>query len=150
MQNKKHYHKQMEMLEHGSTTRRLLSNCDTCKTQPYQTFVSTLPTLFCMCCFLYCLFSLLNAGFLPPPPSLGGGRWRVGVVVSISVHRDSFCHIILGLHFLVQPLQWGAVDAEIKVPSDENTELKGSTIKAWSRSVYCHACYAYCKEFLPC
>ena len=32
--------------------------------------------------------------------------------------------------------QWGAVDAEIKVPSDENTELKGSPLKAWSRSAY--------------
>ena len=26
--------------------------------------------------------------------------------------------------------QWGAVDAEIKVPSVENTELKGSPFKA--------------------
>ena len=25
--------------------------------------------------------------------------------------------------------QWGAADAEIKVPSDENTELKGSPLK---------------------
>ena len=25
--------------------------------------------------------------------------------------------------------QWGAADAEIKVPSDENTELKGSPFK---------------------
>ena len=40
--------------------------------------------------------------------------------------------------------QWGAMDAEIKVPSDVNTELKGSPFKTWSRSVYCHACYAYC------
>ena len=47
-------------------------------------------------------------------------------------------------------LQWEAVDAEIKVSSDENTELKGSPFKAWSRSVYCHACYAYCHGFLPC
>ena len=38
---------------------------------------------------------------------------------------------------------WGAADAEIKVPSDENTELKGSSFKAWSRSVCCHACYSY-------
>ena len=29
--------------------------------------------------------------------------------------------------------QWGAADAEIKVPSDENTELKRSPFKAWSR-----------------
>ena len=30
-------------------------------------------------------------------------------------------------------VQWGAADAEIKVPSDENTELKRSLFKAWSR-----------------
>ena len=52
-------------------------------------------------------------------------------------------------HLTTVPVQWGAADAEIKVPSDENTELKGSPFKAWSRSVYCHACYAYCQEFLP-
>ena len=40
--------------------------------------------------------------------------------------------------------QWGAADAEIKVPSGENTELKRSPFKAWSRSVYSHTCYAYC------
>ena len=39
--------------------------------------------------------------------------------------------------------QWGAADAEIKVPSGENTELKRSPFKAWSRSVYSHTCYAY-------
>ena len=46
--------------------------------------------------------------------------------------------------------QWGAADAEIKVPSGENTELKRSPFKAWSRSVYSHTCYAYCQGFLPC
>ena len=46
--------------------------------------------------------------------------------------------------------QWGAVDAEIKVPSGENTELKRSPSIAWSRSAYSHTCYAYCQEFLPC
>ena len=51
---------------------------------------------------------------------------------------------------LAQPYpQWGAADAEIKVPSVENTELKGSPFKAWSRSVYSHTCYAYCQGFLP-
>ena len=47
--------------------------------------------------------------------------------------------------------QWGAVDAEIKVPSGENTELKRSPfkLKAWSRTVYSHTCYAYCQGFLP-
>ena len=46
-------------------------------------------------------------------------------------------------------LQWGAADAEIKVPSNENTELKHSPFKAWSRSVYSHSCYACCQGFLP-
>ena len=39
--------------------------------------------------------------------------------------------------------QWGAADAEIKAPSGENTELKRSPFKVWSRSVYSHTCYAY-------
>ena len=46
--------------------------------------------------------------------------------------------------------QWGAADAEIKVPFGETTELNGSPFKAWSRSVYSHTCYAYCQGFLPC
>ena len=46
--------------------------------------------------------------------------------------------------------QWGAADAEIKVLSGENTELKRYPCKAWSRSVYSHTCYAYCQGFLPC
>ena len=41
--------------------------------------------------------------------------------------------------FLSSP-QWGAADAEIKVPSGENTELKRSPFKAWSKSVYSHTC----------
>ena len=54
------------------------------------------------------------------------------------------------LHCCVHPPQWGAADAEIKVPSGENTELKRSPFHAWSRSVYSHTCYAYCQEFLSC
>ena len=46
--------------------------------------------------------------------------------------------------------QWGAADAEIKVPPGENTELKRSPFQAWSRSVYSHTCNAYCQGFLPC
>ena len=46
--------------------------------------------------------------------------------------------------------QWGAADAEIKVLSGENTELKRYPCKAWSRSVYSHTCYAYCQGLLPC
>ena len=45
--------------------------------------------------------------------------------------------------------QWGAADADIKVPSGENTEFKLSPFKAWSRSVCSHTCYAYCQGFLP-
>ena len=56
------------------------------------------------------------------------------------------CHVVL---VLPSP-QWGAADAEIKVPSGENTELKRSPFQAWSRSVYSHTCYAYCQGFLPC
>ena len=46
--------------------------------------------------------------------------------------------------------QWGAADAEIKVLSGENTELKRSPFKAWSRSDYSRTCCAYCKGFLLC
>ena len=46
--------------------------------------------------------------------------------------------------------QWGAEDAEIKVPSGEITELKRSPFKAWSMSAYSLTCYAYCQKFLPC
>ena len=31
---------------------------------------------------------------------------------------------------------WGAAKSEIEVPSAENTELKGSPFKTWSRSEY--------------
>ena len=49
------------------------------------------------------------------------------------------------------PPQWGVADAEIKVPSAENTELKRSPFKTWSsQSVYSHTCYAYCQGFLLC
>ena len=43
------------------------------------------------------------------------------------------------LNIVQKSLQWGAADAEIKVPSD-STELKRSPFKAWSRSVYGHTC----------
>ena len=59
-----------------------------------------------------------------------------------------YCTIIYFTVFITP--QWGAADAEIKVQYGENTELKLSHFKAWSRSVYSHTCYAYCQEFLPC
>ena len=39
---------------------------------------------------------------------------------------------------------------EIEVQSGENTELKCSPFKAWSRSVYSHTCYTHCQGFLLC
>ena len=65
--------------------------------------------------------------------------------------RTHYSHfkLIGGHHFGPTP-QWGAADAEIKVPSGENTELKGPPFKAWSRSAHSHTCYTYCQGFLPC
>ena len=68
---------------------------------------------------------------------------------------DSFSYVVQNRFQIwklacAEPPQWGAADAEIKVPSGENTDLKQSPFKAWSRSVYRHTCYAHCLEFLPC
>ena len=60
-----------------------------------------------------------------------------------------FC-VTRPLGFHKTALQWGAADAEIKVPSGENAELERSPFKAWSRSVYSHTFHAYCQVFLPC
>ena len=58
--------------------------------------------------------------------------------------------VCLVVHFLHFPPRRGAADAEIKVPSGENTKLTRSPFKAWSRLVYSNTCYAYCQGFLPC
>ena len=59
--------------------------------------------------------------------------------------------LLLMMMMMITP-QLGAADAKIKVPFVENTELKRSPFKAWSRSVYSHTCYAYCARdfFLAC
>ena len=44
----------------------------------------------------------------------------------------------------------GTADAESKVPSVENTELRCSPFKALSRSIYSHTCCTYSQGFLPC
>ena len=64
------------------------------------------------------------------------------------IHKDTmkFCTFTVAL---TSP-QWDAADAEIKVPSGENIELKRSPLKALSRSVHSNTCYAYCQGFLPC
>ena len=67
-------------------------------------------------------------------------------------YRRRFRFLLLYLLLFVWRLsgapQWGAADAEIKVPSGENTELKRSPFQAWSRSVYSYTCYAYCQGVL--
>ena len=65
------------------------------------------------------------------------------IFLSLSMFKDILISVVS-----LTP-QWGTEDAEIKVPSGENTELKRSAVKAWSRSVYNHKCYAYCQKFLP-
>ena len=81
---------------------------------------------------------------------------HMAVVFAVSVmHFYDILNILLHLSIpfytfyqklvLTNPPQWGAADAEIKVTSVENTELK-----AWSRSVHSHTYYAYCQGFLPC
>ena len=61
-------------------------------------------------------------------------------------------HFFLCMPCFLPPFnpQWGAADAEIKVPSGKNIEHKRFPFKAWSRSVYSHTCYYYCQEFLSC
>ena len=67
------------------------------------------------------------------------------------------CTVVIGFIMQLRAIwccvrtpQWGAADAEIKVSSGENTELKRPPFKTWSRSVCSHTCYAYCQWFLPC
>ena len=50
--------------------------------------------------------------------------------------------------FQVSP-HWELRMQKLKSPG-ENTELKRSPFKAWSRSVYSHTCCAYCQGFLSC
>ena len=72
---------------------------------------------------------------------------------------NSYVHLVFGKLFtcvclarfvIFVFLQWRASDTDIKVSFGENTELKHSPFRAWSRSVYSHTCYAYCQGFLPC
>ena len=86
--------------------------------------------------------------------------YSLSLLSSIQIHAD-YCeyygytsHAIKQRSFFANtldtPPQWGAGDAEIKVLSGENSELKRSPSKAWSRSVYSHTFHAYCQRFLPC
>ena len=71
---------------------------------------------------------------------------------------NSYVHLVFGKLFtcvclarfvIFVFLQWRASDTDIIVSFGENTELKHSPFRAWSRSVYSHTCCAYCQGFLP-
>ena len=86
--------------------------------------------------------------------------WRVNRATCQYMKWTELMHLVDRMHIITwlwasttmyysTSPQWGAADAEIKIPSGEKTELKRSPFKAWSRSVYSHTCYAYCQGFLP-
>ena len=79
-------------------------------------------------------------------------RARVCVCVTVCVCVCARAHARMYVCVSLSPPlpQWGAADAEIKVPSCESTELKRSPFKARNRSGYSHTCYTYCQGFLPC
>ena len=85
------------------------------------------------------VFSKLSS---PPCPSLSSSHVSSPPPSSSPISCSS-------LSVSPPPTQCRAVDAEIKVPSGESTELKCSPFKSWSRSVNIHTCYAYCQGFLP-
>ena len=95
-------------------------------------------------CILHCLLETFSLCVSMPFRRKLSWKKQAKVALNKFIHW----HIISKYQFMAP--QWGAVDAEIKVPSGENTELKLSPFKAWSKSVYSHACYAYCQGFLPC
>ena len=59
-----------------------------------------------------------------------------------TVTMSEFLHAVAYLLTYLLPVTppWLAEDAEIEFPSGENTELKRSPFKAWSRTVYSHTC----------
>ena len=74
---------------------------------------------------------------------------HVCVCVCVRAQACLCGYVCVCLCMSVSP-QWGAADAEIKVPSVENTVLEGSPFKAWGESVYSHRSYAKSRGFLPC
>ena len=90
-----------------------------------------------------------QAGQLAGWPSRHGQNFNVTILSrAINVIHVKLC-MMVGLTILDLLIfqQWGAADAEIKVPSDENKELKCSPFKTQSRSVYSLTCQAYCQGF---
>ena len=71
--------------------------------------------------------------------------WNVPLIVWYITEMSLYVPIVSPslINSCMHPLclsspQWEAADTEIKVPSGENTQLKRSPFKAWSRSVYSH------------
>ena len=99
-------------------------------------------------------FLLLPPLLIPPPPSPSWHWLHLARMHKAVMHGwlgvKNWLSIYSPFHVLPAPPQRGAVDAEIKVPFGENTELKRSPFQGWSRSVYSHTYYAYCQGFLPC
>ena len=88
-------------------------------------------------CDVWWLDELVNWCFEPSQPLwiIAGLKTNFNTSLNYSVRKSP---------------QWGAADAEINVSSGENTDLKRTPFKAWSRSVYSRTCYACCQGFLPC
>ena len=61
-------------------------------------------------------------------------KWLEKLSWKHNFHKAFWWHFCSKLAALCwRSLQWGTADAEIKVPSGENAELKRSPFKAWSR-----------------
>ena len=61
-----------------------------------------------------------------------------------SPHRDELW--LPHPHPIQRPPHWGYCGC---LSVENPAQLKGSHLKDWGTSVYGHACYAYCQEFLP-
>ena len=69
------------------------------------------------------------------------------VCVCVCACVNMHVHVCFCVHICVSQ-QCGTVEAEIKVLSVENPELKEKfSFKACSKSEYSHAYYTYCKGF---
>ena len=111
---------------------------------------------------LYAATALCSHSFMLPqlyvPTALGCHSSRLPqlfVPTALCCHSSLFSQLYVSMapcsySSMFPTPQWGAADAEIKFSPDENTELQSYPFKAWSRSVYCHACYTYSQGFLSC
>ena len=59
----------------------------------------------------------------------------MSLFLELEESREMLSGMVKGNNYTGRAPQLAAVDAEIKVPSGENTELKRFPFKAWSRSV---------------